>query len=372
MKPPLPRIETAVPRLPHVQIEIAKAIRTLMGPDEDEPARARRAEIAAIRHDLETLAGDIPKAFAEAGALALAELRRMKLAKKYNPDQPRVPAGNRDGGQWTGGSEDGSETSLDQKDGGAGDARNSRVRYAQASTSTAIDDANGDNGHVTTFDNTQNDLRNLYDVLLTAVHSRLGDVLHHFGSHYLDIRTIHADQVPDNNPRQPIPFVDSDDKQIFDAEGNPLLRPLGLPPELYAQAGLAVRSWAQPYVGLEQGRGLEDPDVANARSMASAEIASKILLPLAPGGPLDAERFDWTYVLDYRHYQNIMIGVYGAAAGMTEGQILSLVDLYATIISGFRANEKKDEIYTHSAKQDVQDTKSGYELYQSGRIRLEP
>jgi hypothetical protein len=30
MKPPLPRIQTAVPQLPHVQLEIAKAIGTLM------------------------------------------------------------------------------------------------------------------------------------------------------------------------------------------------------------------------------------------------------------------------------------------------------------------------------------------------------
>jgi hypothetical protein len=29
-----------------------------------------------------------------------------------------------------------------------------------------------------------------------------------------------------------------------------------------------------------------------------------------------------------------------------------------------------DEVYTHSAKQDVEDTKLGYRLYESGRIRL--
>jgi hypothetical protein len=50
-------------------------------------------------------------------ALALLELRRdllvsrspWPIASKYNPDQPRVPAGNPDGGQWTsgGGGEEG-------------------------------------------------------------------------------------------------------------------------------------------------------------------------------------------------------------------------------------------------------------------------
>jgi hypothetical protein len=114
MKPPLLRIETSVPRSAHVQHEIAKAICTLMGPDEDALARARRTEIAALRRDLDALARDLPRAFAEAAALAKAELRRVALAKKYNPDEPRVPASNRDGGQWTSGPEDLSETSLDQ------------------------------------------------------------------------------------------------------------------------------------------------------------------------------------------------------------------------------------------------------------------
>jgi hypothetical protein len=112
MKPPLPRTLSAVPRLPHVQLEIAKAIRTLAGPDEDELLRQRRAEIAAIRRDLESLAGDVRKACEECLALAKAEL--WAALKKYSPDQPRVPAGNSDGGQWT-------------SDGGNGPAVDSRV-----------------------------------------------------------------------------------------------------------------------------------------------------------------------------------------------------------------------------------------------------
>jgi len=35
-----------------------------------------------------------------------AELHLALFGTKYSPDQPRVPAGNPDGGQWTGGSED--------------------------------------------------------------------------------------------------------------------------------------------------------------------------------------------------------------------------------------------------------------------------
>jgi hypothetical protein len=99
MKPPLPHSESAVPRTPHAQLEIARAIRTLMAPDEDELLRRRRAEIIGLRRDLEVLAGDIRKAFEEAAALLKADLRA--TLQKYSPDQPRVSAGNPDGGQWT-------------------------------------------------------------------------------------------------------------------------------------------------------------------------------------------------------------------------------------------------------------------------------
>jgi hypothetical protein len=65
-----------------------------------------------------------------------------------------------------------------------------------------------------------------------------------------------------------------------------------------------------------------------------------------------------------------MIGVYAAAAGLKQNAVLSTIDDYASLKSTFNADEPLDEVYTHSAKQDVEDTKSGYRLYESGRIRL--
>jgi hypothetical protein len=131
MKPSLPRTLSAVPQTLHVQLEIAKAIRTLARPDEDELLRQRCAEIAEIRRDFELLAADIRKAFEEAAALAKAELRA--VLKKYSPDQPRVPAGNSQGGQWT--TEDDGETSAEAE--GAEESRGPapgssapRARYA--------------------------------------------------------------------------------------------------------------------------------------------------------------------------------------------------------------------------------------------------
>jgi hypothetical protein len=112
MKPPLPRTLSAVPQTLHTRLEIAKAIRTLAGPDQDELLRQRRAEIAAIRRDLDALARGVRKLGEELPALVMAELRA--ALNKYSPDQPRVPAGDPDGGQWT-------------SDGGNGPADDSRV-----------------------------------------------------------------------------------------------------------------------------------------------------------------------------------------------------------------------------------------------------
>ena len=203
---------------------------------------------------------------------------------------------------------------------------------------------------VTTPEDTQHDLSNLYHAVVTAAHSLLGSAFRYFFNfRYFDIKSIRADEIPVGNPRQPVPFLDSNGDSVV-VDGNPLLRPTNLPPGLYAASGLSVQSWVDD-LNRELPNVTENPETLMA-------MAVKILLPLAPGGPLDAERFDWTYVRDYRRYQNIMIGVYGAAAGMSEEDVLSLIDLYAWPISHFHEKERLDGVYTHSAKQNVRNTNS--------------
>lgn len=82
----------AVPQSPEARLEIVKAIHALATQDKDERLRQRRAELILIRRELRQI------------ALALHELkcacdpRRRSYVIKYSPDQPRVPAGNPDGG----------------------------------------------------------------------------------------------------------------------------------------------------------------------------------------------------------------------------------------------------------------------------------
>jgi hypothetical protein len=145
MNPYGPRILTAVPQTLHAQLQIAKAIRTLAGPDEDELLRQRRTEIVAIRRDLDVLARGVRKLGEELPSLVMAELQ--SELKKYSPEQPRVPAGNPDGGQWVG---ENGDTSHDGSRDGIGSARTG-VRYAAdiprnaSNNSEILSDATPDN-----------------------------------------------------------------------------------------------------------------------------------------------------------------------------------------------------------------------------------
>jgi hypothetical protein len=62
------------------------------------------AELAAERELLLRLKGELAAIKAE------LKFRRFLRALKYSPDQPRKPAGNPDGGQWTSGGRDDSQT----------------------------------------------------------------------------------------------------------------------------------------------------------------------------------------------------------------------------------------------------------------------
>ena len=63
------------------------------------------------------------------------------------------------------------------------------------------------------------------------------------------------------------------------------------------------------------------------------------------GGSLDAERFDYSYVRDYRHYTSIATGVFMAAAGVSRDDYLAIADAYAKALSTFSADEPRDEVY---------------------------
>jgi hypothetical protein len=92
-------LATTVPESSEARLEIMRAIRALSMQHEDEKIRRRHAEIAAIRRDLDEIAGSFCEAWHEWESQVRSEIR--SALQKYNPDEPRVPKGNPDGGQWT-------------------------------------------------------------------------------------------------------------------------------------------------------------------------------------------------------------------------------------------------------------------------------
>lgn len=48
-----------------------------------------------------------------------------------------------------------------------------------------------------------------------------------------------ARDIPPNNPKHPVPLLDSQGNPITDAQGHPLLRPADLPPEMFVNEGIA-------------------------------------------------------------------------------------------------------------------------------------
>jgi hypothetical protein len=93
---PLPRSLTAVPRERHVHQEIAKAIQSLFAQIREQDSRQPLNDAAAMRERemLKQIVRDIPREFAP---VLHVELRKIG----YDPNEPRVPAGNPHGGEWT-------------------------------------------------------------------------------------------------------------------------------------------------------------------------------------------------------------------------------------------------------------------------------
>ena len=51
-----------------------------------------------------------------------------RIERKFSPDQPRVPAGSREGGQWTGGQAGGSESQGSSANGSGSDSVDAQFR----------------------------------------------------------------------------------------------------------------------------------------------------------------------------------------------------------------------------------------------------
>lgn len=147
-----------------------------------------------------------------------------------------------------------------------------------------------------------------------------------------------------------VPLLDRNGEAILDIKGQPVFRPASMPPEFFIRQGERLR---------------------HLPPEALAPLVAADLYNFRQAGPWDAQRHDGRWVREWVDYATIAIGLYAAAVGLREGEILSLQNGYAYVFPDF-GSAPKDETYRSLAKPNVFNTRTGFDLYKSGRIAAEP
>jgi hypothetical protein len=134
----------------------------------------------------------------EAGASGQgANAQSAPVVQKYSPDQPRVSAGNPDGGQWTAG--DGGSGLPSNSSDGAHDGSGSPTRYATRDTGTLTDETNigaaNDTSAVSSSDN------NRVELAQNKVTPRGFSIEHQPGENPLDPKGLNGPISPDEQQK---------------------------------------------------------------------------------------------------------------------------------------------------------------------------
>jgi hypothetical protein len=161
--------------------------------------------------------------------------------------------------------------------------------------------------------------------------------------------------------KKPVKFLDDAGKEILGPDGKPMWRPKDLDPHMFIERALAA---AEAYRSSKQFRS-SSPDTTPL-------VFDPFILDTSQfrtGGPWDAQRVDGIPVRQYRDYATVAIGLYGAAAAIPLDEMLTQENEYACLRSRFRFDlEERDPVYSCLPKRNVENTKLGYRLYESGRI----
>jgi hypothetical protein len=156
-----------------------------------------------------------------------------------------------------------------------------------------------------------------------------GIKLYKTGEGYFDLASIFNSE--------PVPMLDDQGQPVIGASGRPVMIPRLSDPHFFVDMGLASNSLTQ----------LSD------------------LLKFRIGHDWDLQR-NPNFNESLRDGATIAIGLYAAAAGIPEGELLTMQNTYAGLYSSFK--ETMDETYKNLAKRNVENTHIGYKLYRSHRI----
>ncbi|QNT79180.1 hypothetical protein [Entomobacter blattae] len=183
-----------------------------------------------------------------------------------------------------------------------------------------------------------------------------------------------------------IPLLDKDGNPLYGASVNKkgehklLQYPNGYPPQMFIEAGQKI---AQNNKILEQVK-----STASLSGISTIDIfkIGNTFLNLAnfvTGGPWDFQRIDsrdsqtfpalaplvrlWGGLEpsnpEFLDISTVYIGLYSAAMGLSESEILSMQDVYAAKLSNFGEGKALDSTYTHLPKTNVENTLMGFKLY---------
>jgi len=149
-------------------------------------------------------------------------------------------------------------------------------------------------------------------------------------------------------------FTDDAGNNVLDRFGNLMYRPPQLDPKVILQAAV-VRKFAEK--DMSKAKAALDPLDANFRT----------------GGAWDAQRINgggkFGFYTEYQDFATVLIGIYFAGKGAPLDSCLTVQNGFAFFKTTHGAGVRMDPTYTNLPIRNVDNTKIGYQLVQSGRIR---
>lgn len=106
--------------------------------------------------------------------------------------------------------------------------------------------------------------------------------------------------------------------------------------------------------------------IDNAQPDATAGWLSTMISDLAnfrQHGAWDMQRIGGVFNPKYVDYATVSIGIYSAAAGMSEEQALTVQNAYARVVSRYPAGTVMDENYSYLPARNVENTRIGFRYY---------
>ena len=150
-----------------------------------------------------------------------------------------------------------------------------------------------------------------------------------------------------------------DDKgSLLDGARGPMMRPAGLSPQFFVRQGIADREFTDALIKSSGESG----------AIAATAFQAGRMAQFRQGGRWDAQRIDGRNHAEFVDYATFALGLYAAAAGIPEDEVLTIENVYAGLNSSFPQKVARDPHYANLPERNVSNTRKGYEAYQQGRV----